>query len=218
MHGSGAWAQPRHLLADSAGSKLCGADERLVDKHDTSTRRSWRRLHLSADAGIGQMAAALTNKEIYDAAQVGRLLDQVAGSLASVTTDGAYDQDGVYADVAKRHPDAAVIGSPRCYAVLSEQAATAPTKRDRHLHCIAGRSRVAWQQVSGYKTRAKVKAAIGRWNRVISDRLRSRIDEGRLLEASVAVDVLDRMLGLGRLNYVRIVWSETEKGINVSYY
>ena len=26
-----------------------------------------------------------------------------------VTADGAYDQDGVYADVAQRHPDAAVI-------------------------------------------------------------------------------------------------------------
>jgi hypothetical protein len=43
-----------------------------------------------------------------------------------VIADGAYDQDGVYPDVAARHPDAAVI-VPRCTAVLSEMAATAPT-------------------------------------------------------------------------------------------
>jgi hypothetical protein len=33
-----------------------------------------------------------------------RLLDQLAGSLSSFTADGAYDQDGVYAAVAERHP------------------------------------------------------------------------------------------------------------------
>jgi hypothetical protein len=34
-------------------------------------------------------------------------------------------QDGVYADVAKRHLDAAVIVPPRYTAVLSDQAAPA---------------------------------------------------------------------------------------------
>ena len=136
-------AQPLHLLVDSTGLKLCGAGEWLVEKHGTRTRRAWRKLHLGVDAGTGQIvAAALTGKEVDDAAQIGPLLDQVTGSLASVTADGAYDQDGVYADVAERHPDAAVIVPPRCTAVLSEQAATAPTQRDRHLQCIAERGRM----------------------------------------------------------------------------
>jgi hypothetical protein len=66
------------------------------------------------NAGTGQIvAAALTGKEVDDAAQIGSLLDQLTGSLASVSVDGAYDQDGVYADVAERHPDAAVIVPPR---------------------------------------------------------------------------------------------------------
>jgi hypothetical protein len=112
------------------------------------------------------VAAALTGKEVDDAAQIGPLLDQVAGSLASVTADGAYE-DAVYADVAERHPDAAVIVPPRCTAVLSDQAATAPTQRDRHLQCIDERSRMAWQQASGYNKRARAEAAIGRWKQVI---------------------------------------------------
>ena len=133
------------------------------------------------------------------------LLDQVTGPLASVTADGAYDQNSVYADVAARHPDAAVIVPPCCTAVLSEQAATAPTQRDRHLQRIAETSRMAWQKASGYNKRAKVEAAIGRWKQVIGDGLRSRIDERRVTEVNVAVDVLNRMLELGRPNYVRIV-------------
>jgi hypothetical protein len=40
---------------------------------------------------------------VDDAVQIGPLLDQVAGSLGSVTADGAYDQDGVYADIADGH-------------------------------------------------------------------------------------------------------------------
>jgi hypothetical protein len=51
----------------------------------TRRRRAWRKLHLSVDAGTGQIvAAALTGKEVDDAAQMGALLDQVTGSLASV--------------------------------------------------------------------------------------------------------------------------------------
>jgi hypothetical protein len=39
----------------------------------------------------------------------------------------------------------------------------------------------------------------------IGDGLRSRIDERRVTEVEVAVHVLNRMLALGRPNYVRIV-------------
>jgi len=121
-----------------------------------------------------------------------------------LTADGAYDQDGVYADVAERHPDAAVIVPPRRTAVLSDRAAIAPTQRDCHLQCIAEKGRMAWQKSSGYNRRAKVEAATGRWKQVIGDRLRSRIDERRATEVEVAVYVLNRMLDLGRPSYVRL--------------
>jgi hypothetical protein len=82
-------------------------------------------------------------------------LDQVTAPLASVTADGAYDPDGAYAGVAARHPDAAVVVPPRRTAVPSDQAATALTRRDRHLQCIAETSRMAWQKASGYNQRAR---------------------------------------------------------------
>jgi len=109
--------EPIHLLVDSTGLKLCGAGEWLIEKHGAKTRRSWRKLHIGMDADTGQIvAAALTRKEVDDGSQVGPLLGQVAASVASFTADGAYDQDGVCAAVAERHPEAAIIVPPRSTA------------------------------------------------------------------------------------------------------
>jgi len=154
-------------------------------------RRSWRKLHLGVDAGTGEIvAAALTSKKVDNANRLA-LLDQVTGSLASVIADGSFDQDGVYAEITDRYPEAAVIVPPRSTAVLSDKAATAPMQRDRHLRCIADRSRVARQKASGYNGPPKFEAAIGQWKQVIGDGLRSRIDQRRAAEVNVAVQVLN---------------------------
>jgi Transposase DDE domain len=204
--GGGGDAQPLHLLVDSTGLKLCGAGEWLVEKHGTRTRRSWRTLHLGVDAGTGQIVAStLTTKDVDDGSQAGPLLDQVAGPVASFTGDGAYDQDGVYASVAERHPEAVIVVPPRSTAVPSKTAENEPTQRDRHLRRIAEHGRMAWQKASGYTKRARAEAAIGRWKQVIGDGLRAHTDERRATEVDVAVLALNRMLELGRPSYVRLV-------------
>src|SRR4051812_12848313 len=202
---TGREAEPLHLLVDSTGLKLCGAGEWLVEKHGTKTRRSWRKMHLGVDADTGRIVAAtLTTHDGDDGSQVGPLLDQVTGAVASVTGDGAYDQDGVCASVGERHPEAAVIVPPRATAVPSATAETAPTQRDRHLERIAERGRMGWQTASGYTKRAQAEATIGRFKRVIGDGLRAHTDERRATEMDVAVHVLNRMLDLGRPESVRI--------------
>ena len=164
---AGAGSEPKHLLVDSTGLKLCG-------------------------------------KDVDDASQAGPLLDQVAGAVASFTGDGAYDRDRVYAGVAERHPDAAVVVPPRASAVPSDTAETAPTQRDGHLQRIAERGRMAWQNASGYNRRARVEATMSRWKQVIGDELRAHTDERRATEVAVAVHALNRMLDLGRPSYVRV--------------
>ena len=200
-HGSA----PVHLLVDSTGLKLCGSGEWLLEKHGTRTRRSWRKLHVGMDADTGQIVAAtLSTSDVDDASQVGILLDQV-GLLASFTADGAYDQDGVYGEVARRSPEAAVIVPPRSSAVPSDTAQTAPTQRDRHLQMIAKHGRRRWQKASGYHWRALVEADISRFKRVIGGELRSRTDHRRRTEIALAVSILNQMLELGRPEYVRLV-------------
>ena len=148
-----AGAEPMHLLVDSTGLKLCGAGDWLHEKHGTKLRRSWRKLHLGLDAGTGQIVASLlTTKNVDDGSQLGSLLDQVEGPLASFTGDGAYDQVGVTSSVTQRHPDAVIIVPPRANAVPSDTAETAPTQRDRHLQQIAKHGRMAWRTSSGYSS------------------------------------------------------------------
>ena len=196
---------PVHLLVDSTGLKLYGSGEWLLEKHGTKTRRSWRKLHIAADADTGQIAAAaVTTSDVDDASQVGSLLNQVDGPVASFTADGAYDQDGVYSQVTARHPGASVIVPPRSSAVPSDTAQTVPTMRDRNLQFIAEHGRMTWQKVSGYNWRALVEADISRFKRVIGDGLRCRTDQRRATEVAIAVNALNRMLELGRPEYIRL--------------
>ena len=201
---AGAGGEPMHLLVDSTGLKLCGKGEWLLEKHGTATRRSWCMLHLGVDAGTGRIVAStLTPKNADDASQVDPLLDQVAKSVASFTADGAYDQDRVYAGVAERHPEAAVVVPPRATAVPSDTSESAPTQRDGHLQHIARHGRMSWQSASGYNTRARVEAAMNRWKQVIGDELRAHTDGRRVTEVAVAVHAFNHMLELGRPSYVR---------------
>jgi hypothetical protein len=157
------------------------------------------------DADTGEIiAAGLTSKDVDDGSQVGPLLEQIAGPVASFTGDGAYDRDDVYRSVCQRHPAAAVIVPPRSSAAPSATAETAPTKRDRHLQLIAERGRMGWQRASGYNWRALVEADIGRYKRVIGDALRSRTEGRQTTELAIAVVSLNRMLELGRPEYVRL--------------
>jgi hypothetical protein len=162
-------------------------------------------LHLATEADTGEIIASmLTGRHADDGSQVGPLLDAIDGPVVSFTGDGAYDRDDVYAEVAARHPEAAVIVPPRANAVPSEAAETAPTQRDAHLRCIAERGRMGWQRASGYGWRALVESDVSRWKRVIGDGLRSQTDGRQAAEVAIATHVLNRMLDLGRPVYVRI--------------
>jgi Transposase DDE domain len=197
--------EPAHLLVDSTGLRLCGPGEWLVEKHGRRRRRSWRKLHVGVDAGTGRIEAVeLTTNDLDDGSQVGSLLDQVTGPIASFTGDGAYDRDDVYSNVTERHPDAEVVVPPRSTAVPSEAAETAPTQRDRHLQLISEHGRMGWQKMTGYNRRALAETAVSRFKRVIGDALRSRTESGQATEVAIAVHALNHMLELGRPKSVRI--------------
>jgi hypothetical protein len=195
---------PIHLLVDSSGLKLGGPGEWLVEKHGTSKRRSWRKLHIGFDAVTGRIVACiLTDRDVDDASQVDPLLDQIGEPVELFLGDGGYDRTGVYTTLDERHPAATVVVPPRADAVLSATADTEPTQRDGHIQAIAGTGRMAWQRDSGYNQRAGVEGQFARWKQVIGDGLRFHSDEARATEVAIAAQVLNRMLDLGRPNSVR---------------
>ncbi|WP_424138802.1 transposase [Roseomonas chloroacetimidivorans] len=194
-----------HLLVDSTGLRLCGPGEWLVEKHGTRRRRSWRKLHLATDADTGRIVASLlTDLDADDGSQAGPLLERADVPVASFTADGAFDRDDVYAEVAARHPDPDVIVPPRSSAVPSGTAEIDPTRRDRHLQAIAERGCMDGQRTSEYIWRALVEADASRWKRVIGDGLRCQRKGRQTTEVAIATNGLNRMLDLGRAEYVRI--------------
>jgi hypothetical protein len=197
---------PIHLLVDSSGLKLGGPGEWLVEKHGTSKRRSWRKLHIGFDAVTGRIVASiLTDRDVDDASQVGPLLDQIADPVELFLGDGGYDRIEVYTALDERHPAATVVVPPRADAVLSATADTDPTQRDRHIQVIIGKGRMAWQRDSGYNDRARVEGQFARWKQVIGDGLRFHSDQARATKVAIAAQVLNRMLDLGCPNSVRVV-------------
>ncbi|MFC7473888.1 hypothetical protein ACFQS7_05960 [Dankookia sp. GCM10030260] len=144
-------------------------------------------------------ARVLTGRDADDGLQVGPLLDPMDGPVASFTGDGAFDRDDADAEVAARHPGAAVVAPPRANAVPGEPAETAPTQRDARLRHIAERCRMGSQRASGHGRRALAEADIARRKRVIGDGRRFQTDGRQRAEVAIAASVPNRMLDLGRL-------------------
>src|SRR3954466_1033757 len=141
-----AGSAPMHLLVDSTGLKFCGPGEWLTEKHGTKRGRAWRVLHLATDADTGRIVASvLTDKDADDGSQVGPLLDRSEGAVASFTGDGAYDRDDVYAEVAVRHPAAAVVVPPARKGGPGKLAGPPPTAGARPPRFSPGAGRMGWE-------------------------------------------------------------------------
>ena len=204
-------AQPRatggaiHLLVDSSGLKLGGPGEWLVEKHGTSKRRSWRKLHIGFDAVTGRIVASiLTDRDVDDASQVEPLLDQIAEPVELFLGDGGYDRTGVYTALDERHPAAKVVVPPRADAVLSATADTDPPSATATSRRSPGKGGWPGSATAAIIERARVEGQFARWKQVIGDGLRFHSDEARATEVAIAAQVLNRMLDLGRPNSVRV--------------
>ena len=203
--GAGRDTGPMHLLVDSTGLKLYGAGEWLVEKHGTKRRRSWRKLHLGVDAETGRIVAAtLTDRDEDDASQVGPLLDQVDGpgrllhGGRRVRPRERLRRRGRAPPGRGRRRSAALDRRAQRHGRDRADAAGPPPATHRR----EGQDGLA--EGLGLQARARAEATIGRFKRVIGDGLRSRTDERRATEMDVAVQVLNRMLELGRPESVRI--------------
>ncbi len=170
-----------------------------MEKHGERGTRTWRKLHLAVDPSTGEiLASELTSNEEGDASQVGPLLNQIPGSIASVTADGAYDGEPTYRAVSERQPDppVAVVIPPRSTAVPGPHAGTTPSQRDQHIQMIQTQGRMAWQKTVGYGRRSHAETAMFRYKAIIGGSLRARTLPAQKTETKVACAVLNRMTRL----------------------
>lgn len=67
-------------------------------------------MHLAVDAHSNMIVTPiLTEKEVDDPSRVQTLLDQISGSIAQVTADGAYDGEPTYQTMAEHAVNIAVV-------------------------------------------------------------------------------------------------------------
>ena len=70
------------------------------------SRRTWRKLHLAADAASCMIVAqTLIDQDVDDPSQVVSLRDQIEGEIAKVMADGAYDGAPTYETIAAHGDD-----------------------------------------------------------------------------------------------------------------
>jgi len=193
---------PAHVAIDATGSKVHGAGEWRVEQHGERGKRTWRKLHLAVDPNTGEvLASELTRNDEGDASQVGPLLQQIPGPIASVIADGTHDGEPVYRAVAERQPDppVVVVIPPRSTAVPSPAAGTTtPSQCDQHIQTTRHKGRMAWRKTTGYGRQSHAETTMFRYKATLGSGLRARTLPAQKTETKVGCSVLNRITPLGR--------------------
>ncbi|MDP5220184.1 transposase [Ruegeria sp. 2205SS24-7] len=154
------------------------------------------------DPVTGKIAATeSTTEHVGDETALPALLTDIDDDVSRFLADGAYDGQGV-ADclIEKFGHEVEIIIPPPKNAVHGKNA-----QRKHHIDVIAQSGRMSWQTMTGYNQRSRVEAQIGRWKQAIGDRLQTRHFDNQIAEAKIASNALNRMAGLGRAVYERVV-------------
>jgi len=188
----------RHLVVDSTGIKVYGEGEWKARQHGVSKRRTWRKLHLGVDEATGEIVVAeVTTNDFHDSEILPSLLEGIAGELAQVSGDGAYDTFACHEAIAQRAAVATI--PPRHDAQPCRPQETTPTHpRDQILHRIDQIGRSAWKQESGYHRRSLAETTMFRLKVTFGGRVRSRSFDNQAVELFLQCAALNRMIQLAK--------------------
>ncbi|WP_299986039.1 IS5 family transposase [uncultured Ruegeria sp.] len=196
-------SRPTTLIVDSTGLKVHGGNDWHEEKHGTKkARKTWRKLHIGLDPETGDIVASkLTTEHVGDETALPHLLSDMDEDVGRFLADGAYDGQGVTdCLIEKFGHEVEIIIPPPKNAVRCKNA-----QRNHHIDVIAQIGRMSWQTKTGYNERSRVEAQIGRWKQAIGDRLQAHDFDNQIVEAKIASKALNRMTGLGRAVYERVV-------------
>ncbi|MDA0337077.1 MAG: transposase, partial [bacterium] len=176
-------------------------------KHKTSNqRRSWRKLHLGIDGDGYIIASALTDRNADDGCVAISMLEQIEGSIARFTADGAYDSRPMYeALAAAGTTDIQIVIPPMKTAAVDLRATGVWCQRNQAIERIDEVGRRQWRKESGAHQQARAETGMYRYKRIIGDRLRAQHRESQKREALIAVNVINRMTALGMPESAKIV-------------
>jgi len=190
----------RHVIIDTTGLKVFGADGWNVRKHGMGRgrRRMWRKLHLGVDETSKEIVALdLTTSGAHDSPHLPALLDQVNGEVAQVSDDRGYDSGTCYQAILAR--EAVPTIPPRRNAKLSRAKDPPPfwAERDAVLRRIRDEGRYVWRTSGGATRQSLAENAVSRFKALFGVKLASGKFENQQVEALVKSQVINRTVSLG---------------------
>jgi IS5 family transposase len=194
---------PITLLIDSTGLKIGGSGEWEYEKHRSGRRKKWRKLHLAINEKTREIEASIMTGHLEsDVSQCIPLIEQTTSAIDVVKADGGYDNHLLRKKLLLRGIKP-VFSIPK-HARLSKGHKQNPTPRDRDLLRIKKDGREVWEYASGYSKRNIVENAMFRYKQIIGSKLHSRSMKNQFKEIALAVNIINKMTGLGMPNSVRV--------------
>lgn len=197
-----------HIIIDSSGLSVYGADEWHETKKGTTKFRGYRKLNIAINEHQEIVACELTDKHANDQAQVPKLLRQVKSYYDTFIADGNYDDRNVYAAIEKnKHymcvgnkntTQCSIVIPPRCDARARKiKTRLYPKQRSDHIRYRAEHGRINWQKATGYGERSLVEVAFYRYKRIFGEWMRAINFENQRVEASLVCKALNIITNLG---------------------
>ena len=179
------------IAIDSSGLKCYGQDEWVREKYgEINEKRNWRKLHVSVDQYNIIQTSELTNRKTHDVSVVDNLVKPMSKQVKQVTADTAYDTNNAYNLFGKKFSNVDIVIPPRSNAIDEKHN---HWMRNRNLREIKYYGRMKWQTNRDYGKRNRAERAIGRYKRILGNRLHSREFERQRQEAIIGCSILNKM-------------------------
>jgi hypothetical protein len=201
--------QARHVLVDSTGIQIIGEGEWKRLRHGESRHQLWRKLHIAMDASdYTILSAAVTESVRLDGNYLPGLIEQIPGTIAQITGDGAYDKEGCYQTAYEKN--ARAVFPPQHNACIQRnkyKKNPALKARDETILCIGrdsdrGERLKSWKKDNNYHRRSLVETMMFRMKTIFGDQIRSRTMDNQ------RTDLLVRCYAINKINLLGLPLSE----------
>ncbi len=176
----------------STGLKCYGQDEWALEKHgETRQKREWRKLHITVDHHHIIQTSEQTDKKVHDMEVVDNLITPMLNNVDQVTADTAYDANKIYFSLQNKLPNADIAIPPKSGSIYNKESECLHNRTIEEIKCY-GCS--AWKTKHRYGNRNNLECAIGRYKRILVNKLHAREFVRQQQEAIIGCSILNKMM------------------------
>jgi hypothetical protein len=180
------------IAIDSTGLKCYGQDEWALEKcGETRKKREWRKLHITVDHHHIIQTSELTDRKVHDMEVVSDLIAPMHNKVKQVTADTAYDANKIYQSLQNKFPNVDIAIPPKKGSIYNKES---EWMRNRNIEEIQCYGRMTWQEKHQYGNRNHSECAIGRYKRILGNKLHAREFLRQQQETIIGCSILNKMM------------------------